>query len=931
VLADDISTQDFNDLSTGTYTTDSLPDGSQLTNSGSYNIGGPGIDFRTYWFDTRGETNGPVTTNESSDYIGVNDYTGGGAPNVAPDGTLVGAGEHNFQFNDGDGRLDLVFDAVDISGYINRQLLLSYWINDTGYESDDTFSVTLTDGTNSQSYLNYGETELEANASADDGTANWNSLVVDLEALIDAGFSEVLTLTISVDTNSGSENIFVDDIAFVGAVPSTNVNKTVTPGIPLAGELVTYTVQLHNPVAEDDTGLFTDTLPSEVEFARWVEMPSGASLNPAQTEITWSGIVTAGESITFTFVTTNTAASGIVTNTAQFSGTKAVKLDRAVFTVPSISLIHDIQGSGLASPEDGNIHTVEGIVVGEFQASDELRGFFLQEEDADADTDPLTSEGIFVVSSSPVAAGNQVRVRGTVDEYFGLTQLGAVSDVVVVDSGLPMPTAAQVTLPFSSTTYLERYEGMAVKVMQPLYVTENYNLGRGGLLDLSSDGRLMQPTQVVTPGTPANDMAQQNSLDRLILDDGSTSQNPDPIIYPRPYLSATNSIRSGDIVSDIVGVLTYSWSGWGGTNAYRIHPTDYPTIISQNPRPTSAPDVEGDLKVVSLNVYNYFDTFSGCTEGVGGDPTGCRGADDATEFMRQRDKIINAIVEMDADVIGLQEIENDGYADGNSAIDDLVDGVNAIAGTGTYTYVNVDAQTGVTNALGLDAIKVGCIYKTETVAMTGTTQVVDNNVDPNFHDDYNRPALVQSFEYLPDGEVFTVVVNHLKSKGSDCDAIGDPDEGDGQGNCNLTRTSAVTVTLNYLATDPTGVNDTDVLIIGDLNAYAMEDPIKALEDAGYVNLVENQYTYAFFGQWGTLDYAFASPSMVDEVMGAAPWHINADEPNVLNYNTEYKSPAQVNYLYSDAFYRVSDHDPVMVSLKYSWTLWMPIIMRNAMP
>jgi hypothetical protein len=218
VQADLIAGQDFNDLSAASNcTTDSLANGTQLTNAGANNIGGAGLDFQTFWYDTRGEASGPVTeTNDTSDYIGVNAYTGTSSPDVASDGTAVESGiEHNFEFSDGDGRLDLVFETVDVSGYTDRVLSLDYWINDTGYESDDAFYVTISDGSVFATFLNFGETGLESSASVDDGTANWNSFSLDLEDLISTyAFGESLSLTISVDTNAATENIFVDNVAF---------------------------------------------------------------------------------------------------------------------------------------------------------------------------------------------------------------------------------------------------------------------------------------------------------------------------------------------------------------------------------------------------------------------------------------------------------------------------------------------------------------------------------------------------------------------------------------------------------------------------------------------------------------------------------------------------------------------------------------------
>ena len=159
-------------------------------------------------------------------------------------------------------------------------------------------------------------------------------------------------------------------------------------------------------------------------------------------------------------------------------------------------------------------------------------------------------------------------------------------------------------------------------------------------------------------------------------------------------------------------------------------------------------------------------------------------------------------------------------------------------------------------------------------------------------------------------------VNHLKSKGSPCDL---PDQGDGQSNCNVVRTNAIRQLVAWLATHPTGLADPDVLLIGDYNAYAQEDPITVLKKAGYIDLLEARlgggaYSYVFDGQWGYLDYALASPSLEAQVSGVAVYHINADEPSVLDYNTNFKTIQQQTQLYASDPYRASDHDPVVVGL-----------------
>ncbi|MBI8202472.1 SpnA family nuclease [Pseudomonas aeruginosa] len=566
--------------------------------------------------------------------------------------------------------------------------------------------------------------------------------------------------------------------------------------------------------------------------------------------------------------------------------------------------IHEVQGAGAESPLVNQRVAIEGVVVGDFQNASELKGFYVQQEDATVDGDPATSEGIFVYdggNGSDVKLGDRVRVTGQVREFNGLTELVGPLQVSVLASGVALPTPAGISLPLASADALERYEGMRVQLRQTLTVNEVYNLGRYGEVLLSSGGRQMTPTNVVAPGEQAKAMQARNDLDRILLDDGRSGQNPDPIRYPAPELSAYNSLRVGDRTSAIDGVLDYS------AGSYRIQPLQTPTFEAANPRPAQ-PAVEGRLRVASFNVLNY---FNGDGKG-GGFPTS-RGANTAEEFQRQKAKIVAAILASKADIVGLMEIENDGYGE-FSAIADLVNGLNASLPQGQrYAFVNPNRAK-----LGSDEIAVGLIYRGDKVRTYRSAAVLDSSVNPEFDDTRNRPTLAQTFQEINGGERLTIAVNHLKSKGSACD--GDPDTGDGQGNCNLTRARAAQALVDWLAGDPTGAKEPDRLIIGDLNSYAKEDPVNVIRSAGYTDLVARQagagkgYSYVFSGQSGYLDHALANASLARQVRGAVEWHINADEPRVLDYNVEFKTPRQQDSLYNAEPYRASDHDPVVIDI-----------------
>ncbi|MGH3738233.1 MAG: ExeM/NucH family extracellular endonuclease [Micromonosporaceae bacterium] len=550
---------------------------------------------------------------------------------------------------------------------------------------------------------------------------------------------------------------------------------------------------------------------------------------------------------------------------------------------PATHQIAEVQGPGEATPLAGQTVRVEGIVTGDFQGTGQLRGFFLQDPTPDAD--PATSDGLFAFGGTvDVNVGDRVLVTGQAVEFHGLTELSPVDAVDVCGTGSIAP--AQVDLPLASGTTHEPLEGVLTTFPESLTVTEHYNLGRYGEVSVSSEGRVLQPTEVAEPGAPANAVAELAARRTLLIDDGSTVQNPPTVPYLEP-----EAVRTGDTASGITGVLSF------GFGVYRLQPTAPISFSRTNPRPAGPAAVGGNVRVASFNTLNYFTT-------LGSQNPNARGADTAEEFTRQQAKEVAAITALDADVVGLMEIENNGSV----AVGSLVDALNAATAPGRYAYITepvLNPPNEFGGRFGTDAIKVAIIYQPAKVKPVGLPRTSEDQV-------FDRPPLIQTFKLTGGSEQFSVVVNHFKSKGCGGASGPDADQGDGQGCYNAKRVKQA----KALAAALTKKAVPSPLIVGDLNSYGKEDPLDVLRAAGYTSQSErflteaDRYSYVFQGASGRLDYALAAPSLAADVTGAAIWHINCDEPRILDYNTEFNPPS----LYQPDAYRASDHDPVLVGL-----------------
>jgi hypothetical protein len=589
-----------------------------------------------------------------------------------------------------------------------------------------------------------------------------------------------------------------------------------------------------------------------------------------------------------------------------------------------ITAIAEIQGSADKSPLTGKTVSTRGVVLAVLYADSKQPQVLLGS--LQADNNPATAESILLSGSnlaSQISAGDVLAVSGTVRELNGMT---ALTNLTAHPScgRQPLPVPTTVRLPVQQLSDWEAFEGMQLSFTQPLIVNDSYGLARYGEL-LLADQRLPVPTEVVAPGQPAADLAKQQLLHEITIDDGSMKQNPPVVRFPTGNLSAQNTVRVGDTVNKLQGFLLPTKQGW------RLVVSQQPEFVTTNARPAApAKKAADELRVASFNVLNFF-TGDGTANAF---PT-TRGASTADELSRQQAKMIAALSAMDADIIGLLEVQNNGFARG-SAIVTLVDALNAAVGAKQYAFVQPEQKP------GSDEIMVALIYRPSRVSQAGKAAVLTT---PPF-DRGSRPPLAQSFTDKQSGKTLTVSINHFKSKGS-CPKQDSPeaDKGDGQGCWTPSRVKAAQAMTAWLKANPTGVDSELRLIMGDLNAYRQEQPLQVLENLGWVHMAGprqagphqagphqagprqaglkedgNKFSFhssfVFRGRSGSLDHALASPALKAQLSRFAHWHINADEPAVLDYNTEFKSTDQQQQLYAPTPFRSSDHDPLYMDFKF---------------
>ncbi|MET0736415.1 MAG: ExeM/NucH family extracellular endonuclease [Microbacterium sp.] len=614
---------------------------------------------------------------------------------------------------------------------------------------------------------------------------------------------------------------------------------------------------------------------------------------------------------------------------------------------PVAATIPAIQGTGAVSPLVGQTVKTRGVVTASYPTGG-FQGYVIQTPGTGGAIDlssHLASDGLFVYSPGvPIQPiGAYVEVTGAVSEFGGtasnpstLTEVTASSVTVLTEAFTP-PVPATIAWP-AAHAQRETLESMLLSPQGPFTVSNTFSTNQFGEVGLASGTTpLRQPTDVARPGTPeAAAVAADNAARAVVLDDGASTNflgATNRELIPS-YVSLAEPVRVGASAT-LTAPLIVDWRN----STWKLQPTTALVsdgsgndgVVFANTR-TAAPEaVGGDVTVASFNVLNYFttlgDLFATCkpfvdkagdgvtVDGPVNDQVVClpRGAWNAPDLARQQEKIVAAINTLDADVVGLMEIENSAAIGEtpDEATATLVTALNAAAGSAKWAYV--PSSTELPAAAEMDVITNAIIYQPSAVTPVGASRALGTQSGSDQAFGNAREPIAQVFRPAAGGEKFLFVVNHFKSKGSPGPWPDDADTGDGQGASNGSRVRQATALRDWVASIQGPVQS--VVLAGDFNAYGEEDPLEVLYNAGYADAEQalgiEKSSYSFSGLAGSLDHILLSGPALARATGGDIWNINSGETIALEYS---------RYNYHGALfhtadpYRSSDHDPVIVGL-----------------
>ena len=585
---------------------------------------------------------------------------------------------------------------------------------------------------------------------------------------------------------------------------------------------------------------------------------------------------------------------------------------------PGPLAIHDIQGTGFLSPQNGNTVTnVPGIVTG-VRATGSSKGYWIQ--DPNPDSNPATSEGVFVFTSSAptVAAGDSVLVSGKVQDFYPLASGDTVATtsnlsiteidqtgVSVLSSGNALPAPIVLGPGTVPDTYAPDLGGGNIEStpIQPARSALDFYESIEGMRVEVDNARVVGPSdsfgeQYITT-KPTQDVSYRGGT--LLTAENATPSGRLEVVAAN---GSNPKVNVGDVFTGATaGPLDYSQFG-----GYFIAATTLGTVQDNHLAPVVA--TAPPKKQLSIATYNVENLAPGNPD---------------SKFAALGQGIVTNLAS--PDIVALEEVQdNDGATDdgvvaADQTISKLVAAVVA-AGGPHYDSREIDPVNDQDGGQPGGNIRVAFLYNPAVVTFvdagastvnrstTGTTvtkkkgepalSLSPGRIDPaNAVWHASRKPLVGQFKF--NGTDVFVIANHFDSK------LGDQSQ-DGRfqypaQSSAVQRAGQAQVEHNFINQILAIDKKADVVVVGDLNDYQFSPALSILktgtsDGSGKATLTDlittlpanQQYTYDFDGLSEVLDHILVSNGIGKYTYQVV--HVNAEFAN-----------------------QVSDHDPQVVDIK----------------
>ena len=405
----------------------------------------------------------------------------------------------------------------------------------------------------------------------------------------------------------------------------------------------------------------------------------------------------------------------------------------------------------------------------------------------------------------------------------------------------------KVEWPSSFVDGWDKYIGKMVQITTPLYVCGNYY-----------DSLILATERLYVPEEKAVGLADGDSTAYWAIKKSNREKMISLSCNIRNY-----EVRTGAVVKNLQARVVAPGKLVTGAT---------PKFTNNKPEPKPKM-LKGGLLVCAANIQNYFYDLGGYAQ---------RKTTKEQQAL-QTQKICKAFKQIDADIYALCEIQK-----GDSAAQMLVDAMNKMAKKERYAYVS----HGWSNS---DMISCGYIYRMDKVRPYGDLQYAYK--DTTSH--YRYRLMACGFEEIESGEKFVLNVNHLRSKRG---------TGAESNEKRMANVDSLLVMLDKIEQEQL-FGDSDVLLVGDYNAYTQEEPIQTLVREGYEDMLMRDdstgYSYVYHSEAGYLDRVFASKTMAKQVKKVAVYHLNAD----YFYSRGFKRGLD------DTMFRYADHDPILIRVE----------------